>query len=269
MRRTDAKSTDHRAVIVLFLATLGPMPMQADTTPQEVPLAQSWANPALITADNDWTGVPGFMAYRGDKLTAKPGTNPQSITDDGTATPVDVIANRANPNTLRTGGVAEFDGISNPVVALKGSATASAPFLLLNLKTTGKQNIVVAYNLRDIDNSANNAVQPVALQYRIGTNGAFADIPAAFVADASTGPNQATQVSPIIVALPAAANNQSHVQIRWITANAEGNDEWIGIDEISVIGDDLPDAAGGSKVPEAKTNRLAAPLRSPRDTGNK
>jgi hypothetical protein len=46
-------------------------------------------------------------------------------------------------------------------------------------------------------------------------------------------------VTPIVAVLPTAANDQAHLQVRWITANAEGNDEWVGIDEIAVIGDDL------------------------------
>ena len=79
-----------------------------------------------------------------------------------------MIANQTNPNTFTNGGVAEFDGIPNPVVALQGSGTADAPHLVLALDTTGLANVSVAYNLRDIDGSADNAVQPVALQYRVG-----------------------------------------------------------------------------------------------------
>lgn len=58
--------------------------------------------------------------------------------------------------------------------------------------------------------------------------------------DASSGPNQATLITPIVVILPAPADNRPLVQLRWITANADGNDEWIGIDDIAIIGDDLP-----------------------------
>lgn len=237
-----------------------------DQTPQELPLAQSWSATNLISSDNDWSAVPGFEGYRGDKLVSKVGSNPQLIAEPGLNTPMDVIANRGNPNTLRKGGVAEFDGVSNPIIALKGSATASAPFLLLTLKTIGKQNIVVAYNLRDIDGSSADAVQPVAFQYRIGTNDNFSNLSAAFVADASTGPNLATHVSPVILTLPPEVNDQPLIQIRWITANAEGNDEWVGIDDISVIGDDLTVPAESAVA--TKTNRVVKPLRSPRDSSN-
>ena len=36
--------------------------------------------------------------------------------------------------------------------------------------------------------------------------------------------------------LPAAADNQPLLQVRIITANAVGNDEWVGIDDIAVTG---------------------------------
>ena len=239
---------------------------RANNTPQEIPLVQDWSNASLINKDNDWSETPGFMGYRGDKLAAKPGANPQTISSEGTGSPLHVLANQKNPNTLRTGGVAEFDGLPDHVVALKGSATASAPFLLLNLTTKGKQNVAVGYKLRDVDGTANNAVQPVAFQYRIGTNSPFTDIPAAFAPDASTGPNLATLVTPIIAVLPAEANDQPLVQVRWITANAEGNDEWIGIDDIAVIGDSLtatpPATEEKHKDPSPSASKA---LRSPKD----
>ena len=244
----------------------------ANNTPQPLPYVQDWSNPGLITAENDWSGVPGIIGHRGDRLANKPGMNPQIITVDGATTPVDVIPNQKSPNTLRTGGVVEFDGIPDPTVALKGSGTASAPSLTLNLDTTGKQNIAVGYNLRDIDGSGNNAVQTVAFQYRVQTNANFVDIPGAFVPDASTGPSLATEMTHRVVLLPAEANNQPLVQVRWITCNAEGHDEWIGIDDIAVIGDDVAKPAAAAPIAtavseEPPTPRQSKPLRSGKDPG--
>ena len=223
---------------LLALALFVP-PAHADEKPLRPPVVEDWSDVARVTKDNDWSAVPGFMGYRGDKLAGKPGMNPQTIVADGLSTPVDVIANQKNPNSLRTGGVAEFDGISNPTMALKGSGTAGAPFFVLNLDTRGKHNITIGYKLRDLDGSSNNAVQAVALQYRIQMDAPFTDVAGAFAPDATTGPNQATLVTPIVVILPANADDQAMVQIRWITANADGNDEWVGVDDIAIIGDDL------------------------------
>jgi hypothetical protein len=244
----------------LLLALVVPQ-VRADEKALKPPVVEDWSDVARVTKDNDWSAVPGFMGYRGDKLAGKPGVSPQTIVADGLTTPVDVIANQKNPNSLRTGGVAEFDGISNPTMALKGSGTAGAPFLLLNLDTKGKHNITIGYKLRDLDGSANNAVQAVALQYRTQADAPFTDIPGAFVPDASTGANQATLVTPIVVILPANADDQAMVQVRWITTNADGNDEWIGIDDIAIIGDDLGTTAGAA----ADKGRVAKPDRAAQD----
>ncbi|HMF58370.1 MAG TPA: hypothetical protein VK619_18650, partial [Pyrinomonadaceae bacterium] len=206
----------------------------ADTSAQTLPFSQNWTNTGLITADDNWAGVPGIIGYRGDALTGATGVDPQTVVADGSGTPVDVNANHSDPNTFTTGGVTEFDGIANPVVALQGSGTARAPHIVIALNTTGQTNINVSYNLRDIDGSADNSVQPVALQYRVGGVGNYTNIPAGFVADASSGPSLATLVTPVSVTLPAACENQSLVQLRVITTDAIGSDEWIGIDDISV-----------------------------------
>jgi hypothetical protein len=246
-----------------------PASARADNTPQSVPFVQKWNDAALITQDNDWSHLPGFMGYRGDKLVAKPGVNPQTITADVADTAVSVFANQGKPNTFRSGGVAEFDGIANPVIAFKGSANASAPSVLLNLNTKGKKNVGVGYTLRDLDGSVNNAVQAVAFQYRIGTNSNFTDIPSAFVADATTGPGQNTQTTPVVVSLPQASWDQPLVQVRWITTNAEGNDEWVGIDDVAVVADDVAAvAAADAAKPGGETREPVAPLRSPRDASN-
>lgn len=244
------------ACALLSLTLLVPA-VRADDKLLRPPVVEDWSNVSLLTTENDWSTVAGFTGYRGDKLAGKPGVNPQTLIADGLSTPVSLLANQKNPSSLRTGGVAEFDAIPNPTIALKGSGTASAPFLLLNLDTRGKQNITIGYKLRDLDGSANNAEQAVALQYRTQTHLPFTDIPSAFVPDASTGPGLATLVTPVVVILPSNADNQAHVQIRWITTNADGNDEWIGVDDIAIIGDDLGTSTGAAKPvrpPQELTN---------------
>ncbi|WP_310492315.1 ExeM/NucH family extracellular endonuclease [Dechloromonas sp.] len=216
-------------------------PAFADATYQSLPFGQNWSNTSLISANGNWYGVPGIIGYRGDSLTGATGTDPQSILADGSATPVDVIANQTS-TSISNGGVAEFE-LANPTIALQGSGTADAPFIQIHLNTTGFQNIQVAFNLRDIDGTADNAIQQVALQYRIGSSGNFINVPAAYVADATTA-NSATQVTPVSVILPAAANNQAQLQVRIMTTNAAGNDEWVGIDDIMISAD----GTGGGEV---------------------
>ncbi|HWL92214.1 MAG TPA: PEP-CTERM sorting domain-containing protein [Phycisphaerae bacterium] len=213
----------------------------ADLVAQTLPFSQNWSNAGLITADDNWSGVPGINGYRGDGLSAATGTNPQTLLADDAGLVLDVNADEANPNTFTTGGVSEF-AIADPVVALQGSGTADAPYLLLSIDSTGFENVSIAYTLRDIDGAADNAVQPIALQYRLGNAGAFTNVPTAFVADASTGPSLAVQVTPVL-AIDAAWDNVSLVQFRIMTSDAVGSDEWIGIDDITVVGTIIPEPA--------------------------
>ena len=229
-------------LVCLVVLVSGVGSASADTTAQPLPFTQDWTNTGLITTDDSWAGVAGVIGYRGDGLTAVNDVDPQTVTADGSGTPVDVNANQVNPNTFTTGGVTEFH-ITNPTVALTGSGTADAPHIVLNLDTTGKTGIAVSYVLRDIDGSTDNAVQQVALQFRVGSSGGFTNVAAGYVADATTGPSLATQATPVNVTLPAAADNQPLVQVRVMTSNATGNDEWVGVDDISVGAGPPPDAA--------------------------
>ena len=97
----------------------------------EPPLLQSWSDTTRIAADDDWSGVPAVVGYRGDGLAAEPGADPRAVTADGSGTPLDVTANRTDPRAVGlAAGVAEFE-LDDPVVAIQGSAIASAPHLLL------------------------------------------------------------------------------------------------------------------------------------------
>jgi hypothetical protein len=197
----------------------------ADTTAQTLPLSQNWTNTNLITANDNWSGVPGIIGYRGDSLTTTEGTNPQTITADGSGTPVNVTANKTIPSAANFGGFTEFHQTNqappndtNPTVAFQGNVTSDAPHLVMTINTSGQSNVRVSYNLRDIDGGSNNTVQPVALQYRIGNSGVYTNLPAGYVADATTGPTLDVLNTPVSVVLPAAADNKPLVQLRVITA---------------------------------------------------
>src|SRR4051794_27864661 len=123
----------HQALIAACCALVGLQP----------PLAQDWSDTSQIRADDDWSGVPAIAGYRGDGLTPAPGTDPRHVVADGSGTPVDVAANRTDPGAFGlAAGVAEFE-LADPVVALRGSATADAPQLVLALDTRGRAGIAV------------------------------------------------------------------------------------------------------------------------------
>jgi hypothetical protein len=225
--------------------------VSANNTPQTLPFTQDWSNTGLITTNDDWAAVPGIIGYLGDISAASTtAVDPRTLLlDYATLSAVDVIANQTNPDTLTNGGVAEFQ-ITNPVVALNGSGTADAPHIIIHLNTTGQSNIRFTANIRDIDGSADDSIQQIDIQYRIGGTGNYISVPGGYFADV-TAPGTATTVTPVDVTLPASANNQTLVQVRVMTTNAVGNDEWVGIDDISftaggpVVAADAPNDING------------------------
>ena len=232
-------------IMVLLLGLVVVFPVQfvrANSTAQDIPFYQDWSNTSLITTEADWSGVPGVMGYKGDSGDDLVGVDPQTILNDNST--VMVIPNLTSVDTLQS-GVGEFQ-LSDSTIALKGSLQADAPYILINLNTTGKYSLTVSYDVRDIDWTVNNAIEQVALHYRISNSGLWTNLPGGYIADATTGPYLSTQVTHISVTLPADAENQPLIQLRIMTTNSygvdTGLDEWIGIDNI-LISEPVIDAA--------------------------
>jgi len=197
-------------------------------------LMQDWTDASLISSNDDWSSVPSIIGYRGDGL-ASAGTSPATITAPGIGTPIDVLANQTNTSSS-TGGIAEFDQLADPTIAFQGSGTADAPFLLFHLNSLFVDEVQVSYRLRDLDGSGDNALQSVALQYRIGETGDFINFGDAFVSDATAGPSLAGLVTPVAVTLPSIAAGVAQLQLRILTVDATGSDEWVGVDDIVIKG---------------------------------
>jgi hypothetical protein len=229
------------------------------------PFAQDWSDTGLITVDDDWSKVPAIVGYRGDGLAGEPGADPRTVLADGSTTPVDVAANRTDPGAVgAAAGVAEFE-LADPVVAIQGSATASAPHLVIALDTRGRTGVRVGLELRDVDGSAADAEQPVAVQYRVGGAGEFANAPGGYVADATTGPGAATAVTHVRAVLPAAVDDRPLVELRVITTDAAGRDEWVGVDDIEVSAG-APGGCGGPQPPPDPPGPQPAPGPGPLPT---
>lgn len=246
MRPTPKFSIKFFVIFVLIAwlsASVGSFPAKADSSVHSMLLgafSQDWTNMGLITVNDDWSGVPSVIGYLGNYSASAPvDVDPQTLLSDYSSVTVDVNSNQTNPNTNTAGGVTEFH-LVDPVIALQGSAAADAPFIKIFLDTTGVNKVRIAYNVRDIDGSIDNAVQQVALHYRVGSSGDFTNLPAGYIADATTGPSLATLVTPVSVELPAVADNQSLVELRIMTTNATGSDEWVGIDDISITANYAP-----------------------------
>ncbi|KAA1417003.1 ExeM/NucH family extracellular endonuclease [Nocardioides humilatus] len=200
-----------------------------------LPYSQAWSSASLITANDDWSGVSGVEGFLGqDITTSSAGTDPQTLLAGASAVAndKDVIANSTGSlNTQTAGGVIESE--LNQSIALQGSGTADAPYVAFHFDLTGKNTAVFAFDAKDLDGSADNAAQQIAVHYRVGNTGNYTNLAAGYIADA-TEQNLATKVTAVSVTLPAAANNQADVYVRVMTTNASGSDEWVGVDNVNI-----------------------------------
>lgn len=194
--------------------------------------SQNWTNTGLITSADNWSGVASIMGYRGDGLAVSTGADPRTITAHDSARVVDVNHNQTT-GAFTTGGVTEFE-LADPTIGLAGSGTARAPYLVLHMDATGRENLELTFRLRDLDGSGDNAVQQINVQYRIGDTGAWTNVDLGYFADVTTGPSTLGSDIPVTLSLPSAVNGQAEVQIRIMTTDAAGADEYVGIDDIGV-----------------------------------
>ena len=82
----------------------------ADTTPQPLPFTQAWTDATQITADDNWSGVPGVEGYLGQNITTVTASDPQTLlTESAVANDVTVLANQGTASST-AGDVGEFHG---------------------------------------------------------------------------------------------------------------------------------------------------------------
>ena len=220
---------------------------------------QNWSNTGLITVNNDWSMVPSLEGYRGDDPAVGVGVDPRTLTAF-VVSPLNVTANNTDASNFVSGGIVEVEsGVdvgTNPTIGFQGSGTADAPFLLLRLNTSGCSAIQLSYTLRDIDTLETvGTQQPVVVQGRVGESSALAEIPGTYVAIANNGSTTSGAVT-----LPVAYENQSQVQLRWLTTNANATDAMIGIDDILVSGNcgDVPPAVTSTTPANLAINQSTA-----------
>lgn len=191
---------------------------------------QDWSNTGLITTNDDWSGVASIVGYLGNDVVSTTGVDARTANGSSSGD-ADVVANQTN-TAITNGGVAEFQ-IADPTVALNGSNSADAPSLVIHLDATGRKDVRLSFNARDLDASTDDSAQQINVQYRLGSSGAWTNVPSGYAADVTTG-GAATQVTPFDLLLPAAVDGRNDIQVRILTTNAVGNDEWVGIDDIRV-----------------------------------
>ncbi len=67
------------ALLLTFSAVhfvgIGVSMVEANNTPQSLPFSQNWSNTGLITANDDWSMVPGIVGFLGDYAATSSPTN--------------------------------------------------------------------------------------------------------------------------------------------------------------------------------------------------
>ncbi|HEV7659245.1 MAG TPA: Calx-beta domain-containing protein [Allosphingosinicella sp.] len=196
--------------------------------------------PQQLNTNDDWSMVPSIVGYLGSGLTTTEGVDPRTLTAPDPNPIVSVIVNQtdaANVALGALGGIAEFEGPPNSMIGLGGSDTADAPYLVLYLDSTGRKHVEVSFLARDLEplaTSDSSATQFV-VQYRTSTTGAWVNV--YYNADITRTPEVSAGGIGVNVALPADADNCATLEVRLMTTNAVGNDEWVGITQISVSSD--------------------------------
>lgn len=198
-------------------------------------LTQDWSNSSLLSSSDNWSGVASIRGFSDIAGADGVGTDPTTLT--GESQDLDISANvlkspsKYNPNGGDKGGVAEFQDFG--IVALGGGHHADAPNLVFYLDTTDVgAPVTVDFDVQDLDSSGHDSVQQLNVQYRIGEVGNWINVDGGYFGDV-TQPN-ATPTTHVSVTLPLAALGHEQVQVRIMTTNAAGRDEWIGIDNIVI-----------------------------------
>jgi hypothetical protein len=220
------------------------------------PLRQNWENTGLIANENIWDNVPSIEGFTGNSFVVSANIDPQTLLGPDTPGIKQVDANSSsNPDTYVASGNVELS--LNPFVGNSGANTvafqgggstsiAPAPYLKFYLDATDMRDIVVRYDLIDIDGGSNaSGIQKVALQYRIGTSGNFTNVALGYVPQASDpGGTGKGKTTPVNVTLPANVDGETHVEVRVITADIQGSDQLIAVENINVSATPIDNAPG-------------------------
>jgi hypothetical protein len=198
-------------------------------------LTQDWSNSTLLSTPNDWSSVPSIQGFSSIDGASGTGVDPQSLTGDSETLDLDTdvitTPSHLDPGVGGQGGVADFEDFG--IVGLGGGGTSAAPNLVMYLDTTGiAAPVTVKFDVQDLDGSVRDSQEQLNVQYRIGETGPWSNVPGGYFADVTAA--SATPTTHISMTLPPETLGQAQLQVRIVTTDATGRDEWVGIDNIVV-----------------------------------
>jgi hypothetical protein len=216
--------TLRKALLLLSLLAGCWAQSQTNPTPLSLPYTQNF---------NSFTGSTtaypaGFQGW------TVSGSLSTAFTTGGTLTDLPMIA---TTNTNTSAFVADMNGKMGIL-----STASNMKAIGMAINTTNFTNIQFSFTAATQRQLGTERVDELAVQYRIGTSGAFTTIAGSTYQNNGTTPNTTgtTAVTPATVSftLPAACNNQLVVQLRWLIRDVSGAGGRPGysVDDISVSG---------------------------------
>lgn len=193
--------------------------LRAQTNPSAVSL------PFSLTSQSSATLPSGVAVHRFSSIQTTRTLSPANGGD---------LPNQGSTPLSNTGGWYHLgaDGIG---MLASGSNPAGAVVVAIN--TTSKTGITVSWNCKTIYNQSSRD-NSVALQYRVGTSGNFINVGSSSTYS-STGNANGHTSGTFTETLPAGAENQAVVQVRWIyweSVSTSGSRDKIAVDNISITG---------------------------------
>lgn len=143
--------------------------------------------------------------------------------------------------------------LNNDGIGMLATGSTAPGALIVAINTTGLNNISISWVCRTILNQASRD-NSIALQYRIGTTGNFTDLGTASTYS-STGKANGDVSATYMETLPAAAENQPVVQVRWIyweSNSTSGSRDKISVDDIAISS-----AVGGCTAPAVTASAVS------------
>lgn len=211
----------------IFLVSL-PFGLFAQTNPtaQSLPYSQNFGTTTFTSMP---AGMAAWNGINGGSVSTQALAEASSATGNATLT--------AATAATTSGGTFGYAVSSNarPYIQTSSNSTNGANQIAVAINTSGRTSITVGYDVEII--SAQPRTIGVVMQYRVGTSGSWTTVTGTGNPYSQAGGTAGVKASPSIV-LPADANNQSVVQIRWAIwrGTETGNSSGLAIDNISITG---------------------------------
>ena len=214
-------------ILVLGCITSAAWGQAANPTPLNLPTSQNWGT-------SNFTTLPaGFAAWSGLSGTA---INTQAKAEASAPT-TDAPITGSAPSNGGAGGCYGYavSGDARFAVNTSSNATLGVNQLAMAINTLGQSGVTLTYDMIDVINNVRTV--GVVCQYRVGTSGGWTTLTGTGNPYVQSG-GTIGDVAHASITLPAGAENQAAVQIRWAvwrdSTSGLGNSSAFAVDNISI-----------------------------------